>query len=79
MAQLPLKGYLVFLDNLFINVKLLCYIKACKWGAISIYIAKSGLLKRFCGMKKEDASKDKIPWGTLFIKPFKDNLINFIA
>ena len=30
-------------------------------------------------MKKEDASKDKIPWGTLFIKPFKDNLINFIA
>ena len=30
-------------------------------------------------MKKEDASKDKILWGTLFIEPFKDNLINFIA
>jgi hypothetical protein len=30
-------------------------------------------------MKKEDASKDKIPWGTLFIEPFEDNLINFMA
>ena len=30
-------------------------------------------------MKKEDASKDKIPQGTLFIEPSKDNLINFIA
>jgi hypothetical protein len=28
---------------------------------------------------KKDASKDKIPWGTLFTKPFKDNLINFMA
>ena len=79
IAQLPLKWYIVFLDNLFTNVKLLRYIRACGQGAISIYIVKSGILKRFCKMKKKDASKDKIPQGTLFIKPFKDNLVNFIA
>ena len=30
-------------------------------------------------MKKEDSQKDKIPWGTLFIEPSEDGLINFIA
>jgi hypothetical protein len=79
MAQLPPRGYIVYLDNLFTNIKLLRYMRARGWGAIGIYTAKSGILKRFCEMKKEDASKDKIPWGTLFIEPFKDNLINFMA
>jgi hypothetical protein len=79
MAQLPPKGYLVFLDNLFTNVKLLRYMRARGWGAIGTCTAKSGILKRFCEMKKEDASKDKIPWGTLFTEPSEDNLINFMA
>jgi hypothetical protein len=79
IAQLPTNYYIVFLDNLFTNVKLLRYIRARGWGVTGICTAKSGILKRFCDIKKEESRKDKIPWGTLFIEPLKDGLINFIA
>lgn len=49
------------------------------WGATGTCTAKSGIIKKFSKMKKQDKSKDTIPWGTLYTEPSEDNLINFIA
>ena len=53
-------GYVIYLDNLFSNVKLLRYGRARGWGVISIYTAKSGILKQFCTMNEKDKNKDEI-------------------
>lgn len=81
MASLPNqgKGFLVYLDNLFTNVKLLRYGRERGWGATGTCTAKSGILKRFCDMKKEDTRKDAIPWGTLHAEPTEDEKINMFA
>ena len=53
MAALPRNGagYIVYLDNFFINVKLLIYGRKRGWGAIGTYTAKLGILKEFSEMK----------------------------
>ena len=54
MAILPSKGrgYIAYLDNLFINIKLLKYGKERGWGITGIYTAKSGIIKKFSKMKE---------------------------
>ena len=63
MATLPRNrdDYIVYLDNLFTNVKLLRYRRARGWGVTGTYTAKSGILKQFCTMKEKDKKKDEIP------------------
>ncbi|PVH85756.1 hypothetical protein DL98DRAFT_511305 [Cadophora sp. DSE1049] len=73
------KGNIVYLNNLFTNIKLLRYGRERGWGATGTCTAKSGILKRFSQMKAEDAKKDEIPWGTLYTEATEDNLINIIA
>ncbi|PVH69620.1 hypothetical protein DL98DRAFT_397612, partial [Cadophora sp. DSE1049] len=48
-------------------------------GAIGTCIAKSGILKRFYNIKREDVKKDIIPWGTFYTELIKDELINMFA
>ena len=54
MTTLPIKGrdHIIYLDNLFTNVKLLKYGRERGWGVIGTYIGKSGIIKEFCEMKK---------------------------
>ena len=81
MAKLPREGwgYIAYLDNLFTNVKLLKYGRERGWGITGICTAKSGIIKKFSKMKEQDKKKDVILWGTLYIEPSVDNLINYIA
>lgn len=81
MGRLPNqgKGHVVYLDNLFTNIKLLRYGRERGWGATGTCTAKSGILKRFGQMKATDARKDEIPWGTLYTEATEDNLINMMA
>ena len=53
MATLPRngKGYIVYLDNLFTNVKLLIYGRERGWGVIGTCIGKSGIVKKFSEIK----------------------------
>ena len=68
------EGHIVYLDNLFTNVKLLRYRRERGWGVTGTCTAKSRILKRFCEIKKKDKKKDKILWGTLYIEPSDDTL-----
>jgi hypothetical protein len=79
MAQLPTSGNVVYLDNLFTNTRLLKYGRTKGWGATGTCTAKSGTLKLFGQKKKKDATKDEIPWGTLWTEPTEDNLVNLMA
>lgn len=72
-------GHIVYLDNLFTNIKLLQYGRKRGWGATGTYTAKSGILKKFSEMKAQDAKKDEIPWGKLWVAATPDNLINIMA
>ena len=73
------QGHIVYLDNLFTNIKLLKYGRERGWGATGTCTAKSGILKKFSQMKAEDAKKDEIPWGKLWVAATPDNLINMMA
>ena len=63
MATLPRKGkeYITYLDNLFINIKLLKYEREKRWEIIRTATGKSGIVKKFSNMKTQDKKKDEIP------------------
>ena len=53
MAILPRNGkeYIIYLDNLFTDMKLLIYRKKRDWGIIKTYIGKLGIVKKFNKIK----------------------------
>ena len=53
MAKLPGKGrgYIAYLDNLFINIKPLKYGRERGWGIIGTAIGKSEIVKKFYNIK----------------------------
>ncbi|CZR52909.1 uncharacterized protein PAC_02786 [Phialocephala subalpina] len=79
MEQVPHAGYILYLDNLFTNVKLLTYMRERGVGIIGTASTKSGILEDFCEKKAKDSKKDTIPWGTLYHEPSQDGKIMFIA
>ncbi|CZR51599.1 uncharacterized protein PAC_01476 [Phialocephala subalpina] len=79
VQQIPQAGYILYLDNLFTNVKLLTYMRKRGVGITGTCTAKSGTLKEFIDIKKKDTKKDTIPWGGLFYEPSPNGEIMLIA
>lgn len=81
VTQLPEegKGHVLYLDNLFTNVKLLTYLRRRGIGVTGTCTGKSGILKDFSDKKKEDAKKDQIPWGTLYAEASVNGDIQYVA
>jgi hypothetical protein len=69
IEYIPQASYIIYLDNLFTNVKFLQYIRERGVGITGTCIAKSSILKKFIKIKAKDAKKDEILWGTLYHKP----------
>ena len=63
MAILPGKGrgYTIYLDNLFTNIKLLYDGRERGWEITGTYIGKSGIIKKFNKIKTKDKKRDEIP------------------
>ena len=79
MEYLPHNGYIIYLDNLFTNVKLCRYARERGWGIIGTCTAKSGISKSLVDKKKVEEREKKLAWGTLYTEPSEDNFINFMA
>lgn len=79
IKQVPSAGYILYLDNLFTNVKLCQYLRKCGVGVVGTATNKSGILKEYGDMKAQDKKKDEIEWGKLFTAPSPDEDIEFIA
>jgi hypothetical protein len=60
MEYIPQASYIIYLDNLFTNIKLLQYIKERGVGITGTCITKSGILKKFAEIKAKNTKKDKI-------------------
>jgi hypothetical protein len=73
--RLSTSRHIFYLNNLFINIKLLRYIRERGFGITSICTTKSGILKDFYEMKTKDTKKNKILWGILYHEASEDELI----
>jgi hypothetical protein len=60
IQQIPKAGYILYLDNLFTNIKLLIYLRKLGIEVISTCISKSNILKEFALKKKLDKKRNKI-------------------
>ena len=67
--------YHVWLDNLFVSTKLLCYLRVLGYDAAGTANAKSGIIVHLINLKKEDKRRDFIIWGSLIQAPTIDGLI----
>jgi Transposase IS4 len=79
MEHIPQASYIIYLDNLFTNIKLLQYMRERGVGITGTCTAKSGILKKFIEIKAKDTKKDEILWGTLYHEPSANSQILFIA
>ena len=73
------RRYIVYLDNLFVSLPLLKYLRSQGWGATGTARKGSGILQEYVDIKTNDSKKDQIPWGTLYCTPIEDNLVNQMA
>jgi hypothetical protein len=79
LLLLPLRRYIVYLDNLFTSRKLYNLLRDNGYGATGTARTDSGILKRFVDMKKKEDKADNILWGQLFKAPFDDGKVMCFA
>ncbi|RFU33083.1 hypothetical protein B7463_g3217, partial [Scytalidium lignicola] len=71
--------HILWLDNLFMSVKLAKYLERLKIGCTGTARTNSGIWSKLVQKKKDDKKHDTIPWGTVIEKPTVDGKVNMMA
>lgn len=80
VRQLPHQPYHLFMDNLFNTPKFLVFLRNYQGcGATGTARLNNGVLKTFADLKREDASRDNIPWNKLQSATLEHGLVNHFA
>ncbi|RFU23597.1 hypothetical protein B7463_g12741, partial [Scytalidium lignicola] len=71
--------HILWLDNLFMSVKLALYLERHKTGCTGTARTNSGIWSELVQKKKDNKRNDTIPWRTEFEAPTMDGKVNMMA